>query len=87
MGFDDSEYYGSITSVKLYSVEGAVINEIKSLNEEWPGGYDYYDPGSGKEKTIDISPYLFPQSKTYQVVIKANGYADLVLTIVGPVGA
>ncbi|MFE1626230.1 hemoblobin-interacting domain-containing protein [Brevibacillus reuszeri] len=87
IGFADTDYYGSITSVKLYSVEGEVINEMKTLSEEWPGGYDYFDPGVGQRKSIDFSPYLFPQSKTYQIVIKANGYKDLVLTIVGPVGA
>lgn len=64
-----------------------MINEIKSLNKEWPGGYEYYDSGVGREKTIDFSPYLFPNSQTYQVVIKADGYVDLVLTIVGPVPA
>ncbi|MFP3389303.1 hemoblobin-interacting domain-containing protein [Brevibacillus sp. SIMBA_040] len=87
IGFDDTDYYGSITSVKLYTVEGEVIHEIKTLNEEWPGGYSYYDPGVGRTKSIDISPYLFPHSKTYQIVITANGYANLVLTIAGPVGA
>ncbi|WP_446661179.1 hemoblobin-interacting domain-containing protein [Brevibacillus reuszeri] len=85
ISFEDPEYYDKITSVKLYSVVGNVKNELKILHEEWPGGYDYYDPGVGMEKILAFSPNLFPQSKIYQVVIKSDGYVDVVLTIEGPV--
>nr|WP_312115426.1 hemoblobin-interacting domain-containing protein [Brevibacillus reuszeri] len=37
------------------------------------------------EKILAFSPNLFPQSKIYQVVIKSDGYVDVVLTIEGPV--